>query len=302
MPSRRQIREAVVQFLYGFDLEGGADPSPLREPFWQFVTESDRRALQLAIWKTLHHLNLGRETRHAELQERLPPALEALRADPDAGALAESLALIARLEADWTRQFRHLERLPRDQPGETLVASFSEGFEALFSTDRRLSASRAEFLRLLEDFPAHRAIVEPVAGSLHRLERISARMRTLEDPETFPDRPELTRIRRSRADLRELRAAADRIIDAVLANKEALDRALEGVVENFVPERIDPIDRAILRLATWEILHDPDVPKPVAINEAIEIARKFGTTDSARFVNGILDQIGRPDPPVATGG
>ena len=44
MPSRRQIREAVVQFLYCADLEGGADPAALRDPFWDFVTESDRRS------------------------------------------------------------------------------------------------------------------------------------------------------------------------------------------------------------------------------------------------------------------
>ena len=63
MASRRQIREAVVQFLYCADLEGGADPTALREPFWEFVTEADRRSLHLATFRTIHHLAHGRVRR-----------------------------------------------------------------------------------------------------------------------------------------------------------------------------------------------------------------------------------------------
>jgi N utilization substance protein B len=88
-----------------------------------------------------------------------------------------------------------------------------------------------------------------------------------------------------------LRTETDQVVDAVLSEREAIDGALEQIVENFAPERIDPIDRAILRLATWEIRHNINVPKPVAINEAVELAKKFGTTDSGRFVNGILDKV-----------
>ena len=51
------------------------------------------------------------------------------------------------------------------------------------------------------------------------------------------------------------------------------------------------VDRAILRLATYEIKHCEDIPKAVSINEAIEIAKRFGSTDSARFVNGVLDAL-----------
>lgn len=294
MPSRRQIREAVVQFLYCFDLEGGADPADLREPFWQFVTESDRRALVLATWKALQHLNAGREARHAELSERLPAARAILRAEPALEPQARLLDRIAELEDDWTARYDELTRVRRDDADDAVSSRFSEGFDALFRTDRELSRSREEFHRILADRPDLRPRLEPVAGSLNRLERISQRVRMLEDPEHFPDQPVLTRVRRSRAEMKSLREAADRTVDAVLSRKDEIDAALAEVVENFAPERIDPIDRAILRLGAWEILANPDAPKPVAIDEAIEIARKFGTTDSARFVNGILDRIPEP--------
>ena len=65
----------------------------------------------------------------------------------------------------------------------------------------------------------------------------------------------------------------------------------------FSPERLDRVDRAILRLATYEILHDPEIPPAVAMDEAIDLARDFGTTDSPAFVNGILDRIGKTAQP-----
>jgi transcription antitermination protein NusB len=84
-------------------------------------------------------------------------------------------------------------------------------------------------------------------------------------------------------------------VDAILAKKERIDETLAAVVENFAPERIDPVDRAILRLGTYELLHAATPPK-VAINEAIELAKRFGTTDSKRFVNGVLDKVSKPAP------
>ena len=291
MPSRRQIREAVVQFLYCADLEGGADPASLREPFWQFITESDRRALLQATWKTLHHLSLGREARLTEFQSRLPVAMATLKARPDLERTAMALQQAADLENKWSAGMIELSRIPRDDD------SFSERFEPvlaqLFRTDRELEAARKRFLQALEDIPGLRAQMEPVAGSIRRLARISERVRMVEEPEKFPDQVDLAKLRESKESLATLRSETDSLADAVQREKEGIDERLAAVVENFVPERIDPVDRAILRLATWEILHSPEVPAPVAIDEAIELAKRFGTTDSGRFVNGILDKIAK---------
>ena len=70
-----------------------------------------------------------------------------------------------------------------------------------------------------------------------------------------------------------------------------IDRHLRGLAENWDLSRMAAVDRNILRLATYEILYDPEVPKSVAINEAIEIVKKFSTDDSSKFVNGILDKL-----------
>jgi transcription antitermination protein NusB len=112
----------------------------------------------------------------------------------------------------------------------------------------------------------------------------------VEEPEKFPEQADLSRLRDSKAEIHELRARADELVDSILAKKDEIDETLASVVENFSPERIDPVDRAILRLATYEILRAETPPK-VAINEAIELSKRFGTTESKRFVNGVLDKV-----------
>ncbi len=292
MPSRRHIREAVVQFLYCADLEGGADPAALRDPFWDFVTESDRRSLLLATFRTVHHLAHGREDRLVEFAERQVTASHFLTAWPQAESLKIDLKRIAELESGWSTSFAKMERLPKDDDDASVAESFSDALSALFKIDRDLAAARQRFLLGLEDFPTLRGQLEAVSASVRRLQRISDRLRMVEEPEKFPEQADLARLRDSKAEIRDLRRLADELVDAILAKKQGLDETLATVVENFVPSRIDPVDRAILRLGTYELLHGATPPK-VVINEAIELAKRFGTTDSGRFVNGILDKIAK---------
>jgi N utilization substance protein B len=292
MPSPRHIREAVVQFLYCADLEGGANPAALRGPFWDFVTESDRRGLQLATFRTVHHLAHGREGRLVEFVERQLAAVTLLSAWPEAESLKTDLKRIAELESGWSTTLAKLERLPKDDDDASVAESFSAALTVLFKLDRELASARQRFLQGSEDFPALRGQLEAVSASIRRLQRISDRLRMVEEPEKFPEQADLARLRDSKADIAELRRRADELVDAILAEKERIDQTLAAVVENFAPERIDPVDRAILRLGTYELLHAATPPK-VAINEAIELAKRFGTTDSKRFVNGVLDKISK---------
>jgi len=289
MPSRRQIREAVIQFLYSADLEGGADPVALREPFWEFITESDRRNLQIATFRTVHHLAHGREVRLEEFVSRKTLADAFLSAHLEAERLKLELGRIAELESKWSASFDQIERLPRNDDDDAVADAFAAALDALFRIDRDLAASRKRFLEGIEDHPVLRGQLEAVSASVRRLQRISDRMRMVEEPEKFPDQADLAKLRESRSELAALRHDTDLVVDAVLKGKEQIDERLAGVVDNYVPERIDPVDRAILRLAAHEI--HAGVPPKVVINEAIELAKRFGTTDSRRFVNGVLDRM-----------
>lgn len=290
MPSRRQIREAAVQFLYCADLEDGADPRGLRDPFWDFVTESDRRQLQVAVFRTIHHLAVGREARLQEFVKRLTAAEKLLATFPEAGHLIGELKQMATLESIWSSRLAGLQRIPLDDDDGVVARRFSEALDDFFANDRALSASRRRFLDALEDAPRLSAPLEPVVAAIRRMQRLSDRLRMVEEPEKFPEQADLEKIRKSKQGIRELRAETDLLVDAVLARKVAIDAMLATVVEHYSPERVDPVDRAILRLATHEILHS-DTPPKVAVNEAIELAKRFGTSESGRFVNGVLDRI-----------
>lgn len=81
------------------------------------------------------------------------------------------------------------------------------------------------------------------------------------------------------------------LIEGVIRNQDELDNAIRTQAINFKFERLAAVDRNILRVAVYEMLHNPETPPAVAINEAIEIAKKLGAEDSGKFVNGILDGI-----------
>lgn len=82
------------------------------------------------------------------------------------------------------------------------------------------------------------------------------------------------------------------LIQGVLANRAQLDSLIIGVAQNWSLQRISSLDRAILRVATFEITHHPNNVTPaIAINEAVDIAKEYGLGGSSRFVNGILDKI-----------
>jgi transcription antitermination protein NusB len=290
MPSRRQIRESAVQFLYCADLEGGADPTVLREPFWEFVTEAGRRTLVVSTARAVLHLAHGREGRLAEFFSRAQSADALLGAHPEAETLRSNLRRIHERESAWSSALTAIQRLPRDDADDTVAGRFSKALAAFFQVDRDLAASRARFFQDLEDFPSLRGPLEPVTATLRRLQRISDRLRMVEEPERFPEQADLARLRESKTEIAELRSRTDALVDAILAGKPAIDRKLAESVENYAPERIDPVDRAILRLAVHEIL-STDTPAKVAIHEAVDLAKRFGTSDSGRFVNGVLDHV-----------
>jgi transcription antitermination factor NusB len=91
----------------------------------------------------------------------------------------------------------------------------------------------------------------------------------------------------------EAREFALRLLDATLSHSRKADEIIAEVAENWHLSRMAAVDRNVLRLGTVEIMFMEDVPEKVAINEAIEIAKRFSTENSGRFVNGILDKVAR---------
>ncbi len=96
---------------------------------------------------------------------------------------------------------------------------------------------------------------------------------------------------RRRKRLEEAFVYAQELVRGTLDNQEKIDEMIRGQADNWRLERMPPVDRNILRLAVYEMLHERETPKLVVLDEAIELAKKFGSEQSGRFVNGLLDGL-----------
>jgi N utilization substance protein B len=89
----------------------------------------------------------------------------------------------------------------------------------------------------------------------------------------------------------EGRVYADELVRGVTDNLAAVDARITAASHNWRLERMGRVDRNLLRMGTWELMGRKDVPRAVVIDEAVELAKTYGTEDSSGFVNGVLDRI-----------
>lgn len=97
----------------------------------------------------------------------------------------------------------------------------------------------------------------------------------------------------------EVKDFAEALVKGAVANTRKIDEMISKYASNWKLSRMAVIDRNVLRLATYELLFCEDIPPKVSINEAVDLAKKFGDIESGKFVNGILDRINKEE---ATGG
>lgn len=95
------------------------------------------------------------------------------------------------------------------------------------------------------------------------------------------------------ASLVSMKEFAEQRIKGVLAHQDELDAALEPFLDHWQMYRLGTVDRNVLRLGAWELTYDSELPAPIAINEAVDLAKFFSDSQSGRFVNGVLDKYSK---------
>ena len=94
----------------------------------------------------------------------------------------------------------------------------------------------------------------------------------------------------------EIRQYTEKLVRGTLEKLETLDKTIERFAEHWAIKRMAYVDRNILRLSAYEMLYtSEEIPVKVAINEAVELAKRYGESDSSKFVNGILDKIAKTE-------
>ena len=108
-----------------------------------------------------------------------------------------------------------------------------------------------------------------------------------------PERRDFDEFWEERTEDIDVREFTENIVNGTCSNIQEIDSELQNAAEHWVLERMAAVDRNILRGAIYELLYRWDIPSTVTINEAIEIAKKYSTQESAFFINGILDSIAK---------
>lgn len=90
----------------------------------------------------------------------------------------------------------------------------------------------------------------------------------------------------------EGRTYADEAVRGIADRLAEVDASITAASSNWRIERMTRVDRNLLRLGTWELMFRPDVPRAVVLDEAVELAKSYGTDESSAFVNGVLNQVG----------
>lgn len=96
---------------------------------------------------------------------------------------------------------------------------------------------------------------------------------------------------------RDVSSFTERIIKGVVKNIEAIDEQIDLAAARWTIKRMPLLDRNILRMAIYEIVYEPEIPVSVSINEAVELAKVYGTPDSSKFINGVLGNIAKKVTP-----
>ncbi len=292
MSSRREIREAAIQFLYCNDLEEGAPADEASDAFWELLLESDFAKLTKASVKSVLHLNQGRQKRYVKLVEKAPELESMIAADPDAKKLGRALGAIIKSENKWQALIDSMGRIYKPQ-NEEIQTDLADILREIYLLNNTITDQRKAWDIQLADYPHFKQRSESVNASIAALQRVSDRIKMVQNPTLFPSHSDVAHLVSTADKMQSMRVSVDEKVQLVTANKEKIDEMIRTVVENYVPERINPVDRAILRLGAAEIMFDKDLPAPVTINEAVEISQKFASTDSSKFINGILDKISK---------
>ncbi|MBN2253588.1 MAG: transcription antitermination factor NusB [Kosmotogaceae bacterium] len=91
----------------------------------------------------------------------------------------------------------------------------------------------------------------------------------------------------------EMKLKTRKYFDTILKNRDEIDEIIRKHLTNWTFERLASTDKNVLRLGAYEIIYEPDIPIEVTLNESIDIAKKYGSEQGGKFVNGVLDNIAR---------
>lgn len=289
MISQSEIRRHALQLLYSLE-EQHIDFSALdKSAFWNIALEKEKERFITAQAKATEHASRSMDDHDRILHERAETALALMRPYIETVSCREAIerTLKAALQFEAARSALHFSLVHKSRRGiQELRESVENAFRAA-ATDAALTAS---LLPVFDDHPAFAQTLDPLKAILKRRLKVTTLLGQLQFPLNQPLGNEYTGMVQQAEIIAGIPEAAESFAQNVLAKKEELAAVLEKTVSNYVPSRIDLVDRCILHIALYELQYS-ELPAAIVISEATALADLFSGIKSARFIHGIIGAV-----------
>ena len=293
MLSRNQIRQAALQYLYA----ASQTPETEREGIWDILMEPFRGDYcKLKAKAVSGHLTRDYPDKLRLFITRARETADKLQQDPLTLPVRDQLQDLLAKEGEFNASLLRLKKALHEDPSND-KGSLSAACDAAQGLNTALMQMRRRLLDTLKDFPAYNAIWPSLISSCNKLQEINDRINCLIHPDDRPSLAEIKKVVEAGRDAEELYREAKTLGEDILRRRDGLDAAIDSTLENYSPERVSAIDRAILRLGAYELLHRKDLPAPIVISEAIRLSERFSSAESPRFINGVLAGISKTEHP-----
>ncbi|QAT90974.1 transcription antitermination factor NusB [Akkermansia muciniphila] len=293
MLSRNQIRQTALQYLYA----ASQTPETEQEGIWDILMEPFRGDYcKLKAKAVSGHLTRDYPDKLRLFITRARETADKLQQDPLTLPVRDQLQDLLTKEGEFNAALLRLKKALHEDPAND-KGSLSAACDAAQELNTALMQMRRRLLDTLKDFPAYNAIWPSLISSCRKLQEINDRINCLIHPDDRPSLTEIKKVVEAGRDADELYREAKTLGEDILRRRDGLDAAIDSTLENYSPERVSAIDRAILRLGAYELLHRKDLPAPIVISEAIRLSERFSSAESPRFVNGVLAGISKTQRP-----
>lgn len=298
MLSRNQIRQAAIQYLYAASQAPETEQEQEQnEGIWDILMEPFRGDYcKLKAKAVTGHLTRDYPDKLRLFVTRARETAGKLQHDPLTLPVRDQLQDLLVKEGEFNASLLQLKKALHEDPSNDR-GTLSAACDAAQELNTTLMQMRRRLLDALKDFPAYGSVWGPLISSCNKLQEINDRINCLIHPDGRPSLAEMKKVVEAGQDADGLYREAKTLGEEILRRRDELDAAINATLENYTPERVSAIDRAILRLGAYELLHRKDLPAPIVISEAIRLAERFSSAESPRFINGVLAGISKTERP-----
>lgn len=298
MTKRHHIREAAALLLYALYIDANKDTQDETiASFWSLYLDRKREEFNKEQAKTILHFTQDRSDKLSVFETRYQAELTRLKQ-----AECEKLSILLEsilLKEHSLNALIHSLDLALNSKSESMKAERDNTLAQIFEINTHLISYRENALLEIVKLPHYAGWLNPITGALRKTQILSQRITTVQAPNSYPDNQEVKHLRNSTESMKKLMIKTNEWVENIMAQSDTIDELIIKTVENYSPERITPLDASILRLSTYEIINQENLPLPIIVSEAILIAEKYSGTESPQFINGVLTQIYKSQTPHA---